>query len=1257
MAQFQPPEKLNFADPRWEEWKNSFLAFSLITELKKKSVDIQIATLKYCMGNEAEEILKTFNLTDEQSKSFDIILARFDDYFKPKKNIIRLRRIFNRRLQEEGEDIEIYLRALYNVADDCSFTDKKERIRDQFVAGIQDEELAEKLELMYLHNSKKFTLETVLEYARTYSDVKKGRSKNSTNQHDVNFVKKNMNKSTLNCSYCGSTHATNKCPAYGKQCTYCHKKNHFASVCRSKKKNQQVNNLNENIPDDTANEEPSESFLGECQTEYNANKWIVKLSLFKENEISFKVDTGADVTIINYETFSQVKHKPPLQPSTKNLFSPAGKINIKGMFKGSLGFKGKLIDETIYVLAEGNKSYNLLSRKASVCLQIVQFIGSCTYDDKIYGFGKWDTLPVKFHVKENAVPYAVTAARNIAIPLYEPTKKALDKMIEDEVIEPVNHPTDWVSPMVPVVKSSSKDKIRITVDYRKLNMNLKRETYQIPTFEELSSRFSGATRFSKLDASSGFFQIPIDEESRDLTTFMTPFGRYKFKRLPMGVNIAPEIYQKKMNELLMDLDGVICYLDDVVVFGKTEKEHDDNLNMVMKRIMESGLKLNKDKCSYNQMKIEFLGHVIHSGGIEMDPTKISAVENLEPPKNIGELRRFLGMVNFLTKFIPMAQTILHPLNALLKKDTCWTWNEKQEGSFQAIKKLISSSRCLAFYDVNKETILSVDASSFGLGGVLLQRHDEALRPIAFCSRSLTDNERRWAQIEKELLAATYAVEKFHIFLCGLNFTLNTDHKPLVPLINTKDLTEAPLRCQRLLMRLARYTLTALYVPGKYLVVADNLSRSPELTTTNSVSDISIEVEAYVNFIMSQFNISNKQLSKLKHEQEIDEHLSQVIYCSRTGWIAADDNENLKAYYNEQSCISVTDDDILLFQNRLIIPKTMQREMLQRIHDDGHMSLHKCRKRAAQSVWWPTISKDLKSYVENCNFCQEHRRNNRKEPLKPTPLPRLPWTKIGVDIFHHQGKNYLVSIDYFSRWIEMPQIQYMTSSEVIRHLTSQFARWGVPEEIRSDGGPQFTSHEFEKFCTSFNVTHTKSSPYNPQSNGAAERAVQTAKRIIKQENPSLALLSYRSTPLQVTGFSPAQLMMGRNLRTLLPISDIELQPEWPELSVVQENDSKAKLNNEKNFNTTHGTRVLPEIKPGDKIRSRLPHEKKWSQKETVPEDNLFHRQPTRNRRFLQSCPINDELLGDRTRIPSPPTESDTVLRRSERRPQPVMRYEA
>ena len=369
---------------------------------------------------------------------------------------------------------------------------------------------------------------------------------------------------------------------------------------------------------------------------------------------------------------------------------------------------------------------------------------------------------------------------------------------------------------------------------------------------------------------------------------------------------------------------------------------------------------------------------------------------------------------------------------------------------------------------------------------------------------------------------------------------------------------------------------------------------------------------------------------------------------------------MKPYFSGQSNLRVTEDDLLLYQHRLVIPKTMQRQMLQRIHDDGHMSLHKCIKRASQSVWWKNISKDLKLYTEACEFCQKHRRSHKKEPLQPTPLPRLPWTKVGIDIFHYKGKNFLLIVDYFSRWIEMPQLRYLTSTEVINHLTNQFARWGVPEEIRSDGGPQLVPGEFKRFCNSFNVQHSVSSPYNSQSNGAAERAVQTDKRIIQQENPALALLSYRSTPLEITGFSPAQLMMGRNLRTRLPISDYELTPKWPEFDVVKENDEQAKLKNEQNFNRTFGARKLPEIQPNSKVRIKLPSEKVWSDKKQIS-DKLSDRQYLiRNRRFLQSCPVTDEYLGQNFNDGGGNNDNhlkNNVLRRSARVPKPVVKYQA
>ena len=363
---------------------------------------------------------------------------------------------------------------------------------------------------------------------------------------------------------------------------------------------------------------------------------------------------------------------------------------------------------------------------------------------------------------------------------------------------------------VPVAKPKKTPEeqmsVRICVDYKNLNACLKRESFQMPVFEELTAQFAGATVFSKLDAAAGFYQIPLAPESQPLTTFMTPFGRYMFRRLPMGCNIAPEVYQRNVQELLEGLDGVAVYMDDVVVYGEDLKSHDTRLQNVLDRMQGAGLKLNRDKCKFRQETVEFLGHNISKEGVMITDKKKAAIQALQTPKCKKELQSALGMINYLTRFVPGAQTILAPLNALLKDTTAWYWDHRQEEAFSRIKKMIATGPVLAFFDSALPTVVSADSSSYGLGAVLLQEHGKEFKPVAFCSRMLTSTELRWAQIEKECLASVWACEKFHQFVCGLqSFRLQTDHKPLVHLINSKDLQEAPVRCQRLLMRLMRYS--------------------------------------------------------------------------------------------------------------------------------------------------------------------------------------------------------------------------------------------------------------------------------------------------------------------------------------------------------------------------------------------------------------------------------------------------------------------
>ena len=357
------------------------------------------------------------------------------------------------------------------------------------------------------------------------------------------------------------------------------------------------------------------------------------------------------------------------------------------------------------------------------------------------------------------------------------------------VISKVNQPTPWCAGMVAVPKKSGA--IRICVDLKRLNQNVLREVHPLPKIDNTLAQLSGATIYSKLDANSGFWQIPLSAKSRLLTTFITPFGRFCFNKLPFGISSAPEHFQKRMSNILSGLDGVVCQMDDVLVFGVDKTEHDKRLAEVLKRIAAAGATLNRDKCLFGQEKLKFLGHVIDKHGIAADPDKLSAILQMKAPTNVPELRRFMGMVNQFGKFSPSLATISQPLRELLSKNTVWVWGPTQKSSFDAVKKELTKPPVLALYDPKAMTKVSADASSFGIGAVLLQKTDSGWRAVAFASRSMTEVERRYAQIEKEALACTWACEKFADYLLGATFTVETDHKPLIPLFSTKQLNNLP----------------------------------------------------------------------------------------------------------------------------------------------------------------------------------------------------------------------------------------------------------------------------------------------------------------------------------------------------------------------------------------------------------------------------------------------------------------------------------
>ena len=613
-------------------------------------------------------------------------------------------------------------------------------------------------------------------------------------------------------------------------------------------------------------------------------------------------------------------------------------------------------------------------------------------------------------LKEGAQPFALNTPRRVPVPLMKSVKSELERMEKLGVISPVETPTDWCAGMVVVPKSGGR--VRICVDLTKLNESVYRERHPLPAVEQTLAQIAGARVFSKLDANSGFWQIPLSKESALLTMFITPYGRYCFNRLPFGITSAPEHFQRRMLVVLRNLEGVVCLIDDILVHGKTQQEHDERLYAVLERLAEVGLTLNKEKCAFSQKQVKFLGQILTAEGVQSDPDKVAAIVGMREPISVKELRRFLGMVNQLSKFTPHLAEITKPLRDLLSKKNQWTWDQAQNQAFTAVKEALTKSPNLALFDPNLETTVSADASSYGLGAVLLQTQPNGeRRAVAYVSRSMTPTETRYAQIEKEALALTWACERYSDYLIGLRFSIETDHKPLVPLFSAKLLDELPIRVQRFRMRMMRYDFTITHVPGKNLITADALSRAPSSPANSDDQSLQAEVDAYIRNTLSGLPATERRLEEIKREQEKDE-VCQLIkkYC-KSGWPNSKRvPEAVRKFYPVASELS-EQEGLLLRNNRLVIPVSLQREVLDQLHA-GHQGIKKCRERAKQAVWWPGLSKQLETLVNNCPACYKLR-SQRAQPLISTPLPNLPWQKVTTDLFEWQKNTYLLIIDYFS----------------------------------------------------------------------------------------------------------------------------------------------------------------------------------------------------------------------------------------------------
>ncbi|UYV64751.1 K02A2.6-like [Cordylochernes scorpioides] len=538
--------------------------------------------------------------------------------------------------------------------------------------------------------------------------------------------------------------------AMNSYCNKCMKKGHYAKVCRS----EAINEIKSEI-----------AFLG--SVEDNSKKWIVPIKV-NNRQVNFKIDTGADVNVLPLQYYYQSFQRIKLEKSDKVLQGPNGiPLETVGMIHVKLQNKGQHLNSKIYIVDKLKQP--LLSGETSEKLNIVRMIQQLSSNflnpkrefPKIFNGLGHAKINYKISLQPDAKPYALCTPRRVPIPLMKQVKEQLEEMTRLGVIESVEEPTEWCVGMVAVSKPGGK--IRICVDLTKLNQYIRRENYPLPATEHILGQLGNACYFSKLDANSGFWQFGLAKESQKLTTFITPFGRFFFKRIPFGITSAPEIFQRKMTQLLGNIEGVVCFMDDIVVYGSSLEEHNERVRQVLKKIQEEGMTLNPEKCQFGVKTVKFLGHTLSSEGLFIDEEKLDAITKMEAPRSTKELKSFLGMVNYLGKFIPNLADKLQPLNSLLSTKNEWVWDEPQKKSFNLLKQELVSRPNLALFDPSRTTIVSADASSFGIGGVLRQEQpDGSLKPIAYVSRTLSETEKRYSQIEKEGLAIVWTCKRHDV---------------------------------------------------------------------------------------------------------------------------------------------------------------------------------------------------------------------------------------------------------------------------------------------------------------------------------------------------------------------------------------------------------------------------------------------------------------------------------------------------------------
>nr|XP_022296799.1 uncharacterized protein K02A2.6-like [Crassostrea virginica] len=1226
----------------WKHFKTVWKNYEVATGLNTKDDKLRCATFLTCMESDALRVFDGLRFQNAEDKEkIEEVIKAMEEFCVGQTNEIYERYNFNKRDQEPNETIDAYVAVLRTLVKTCKYQAlEDEMIRDRIVLGVRDNSTRKKL-----LQEKKLDLQKCIDICRANEKT----ASQLRNIEEVQYVKSKPHKGRPQpkkdkghrvqgayegkpkyeddqyspCKYCGNKHPPikEKCPAFGAICKNCGKSNHFARTCKTAKMKRKKH-VHEVYTDtfDSDDSSSDEFVLSVQHVNEVASRKITAVMNINKQLVEFQLDNGSTVNIMPNHIYTKLsddlagnklrKSNVTLIMFNKSETKTLGKVrfsvrNPRNRKKYNLEFEiveGKHLHailgiraiQAMDLITVNHKEF--MSRK-EVQEEVVAEIEDISEEMQIKfksvfeGQGKLDgklTLEVNQDVKPVKMP-----ARKVPISIKHKLKQELDRLEQLEIIKPVNTPTDWISSLVVAPKSNGR--IRLCIDPRPLNQALKRNHYPTPLIEDILPDLGKARIFSVVDARDGFWHVVMDEKSSYLTTFSTPWGRYRWMRMPFGISPAPEEFQRRMEEALEGLDGIKPIHDDILIYGcgdndkEAEEDHDRKLKALLQRCLERNIKLNKEKMKLKVDSVTYLGFVISKDGLCIDPQKVKAIREMPTPKDKQGVQRLLGMTNFVQRFAPQLSEITAPLRSLLKSETHFRWDEDVHGkAFTDVKTVLSNTPVLRFFDEDKELILQCDASESGLGACLIQEG----HPIMYASRSLTETECNYAQIEKELLAVVFGLERFENYTYGRHVEVESDHKPL-EIIHRKNLHSAPKRLQRMLLRLQKFDYHVNYKKGTEMYFADTLSRAYLKAQPEDLKEKDpIEVH-HVDY-REYLPVSEQRIAEIRKATDRDQTSNLLKEVIKNGWpeTKAEVSQDIHAYFPFREEL-VMQNGLIYKGERIVVPTAIRNNLLERIHN-SHIGIQGCLRRARESLYWPNMAKDIEQFVSKCEACNTYANEQVKEPMISHRIPKRPWQVIACDLFECQNKDYLITVDYYSDFLEVDRLHSKTGSAIIGKLKSHLARHGIPDTLISDNGPPFNGQEFVEFGRKYEFNHVTSSPNYAQSNGKAENAVKIVKRLIMKSvadhrDPYLALLDLRNTPSQDIGYSPAQRIFGRRTKTLLPVSENLLRPRYAEK--VKENLHYRKGRETHYYNKS--CKELPELHEGDVVRVRPKgNEKSW-----------------------------------------------------------------